>query len=97
MVAHWLPGGYLSQLAVIAQSGISARLKGVRPSLGARSSVAEHLTFNQGVDGSIPSGPTIDFKHLRGAPIGLGARLREFCGTQCATSPAKPLALAGLS
>ena len=34
------------------------------PSLGARSSVVEHLTFNQGVDGSIPSGLTIVFKGL---------------------------------
>jgi hypothetical protein len=29
------------------------------PRLGARSSVVEHLTFNQRVDGSIPSGLTI--------------------------------------
>ncbi len=30
----------------------------VRPLLGARSSAVEHLTFNQRVDGSIPSGLT---------------------------------------
>jgi hypothetical protein len=50
---------------MVAQSGISARLTGILPSLGARSSVVEHLTFNQGVDGSIPSGLTIIFKSLR--------------------------------
>jgi hypothetical protein len=32
----------------------------------ARSSVAEHLTFNQRVDGSIPSGLTNDLKDLAG-------------------------------
>lgn len=32
--------------------------------LGARSSVVEHLTFNQGVDGSIPSGLTNYFNEL---------------------------------
>ena len=37
------------------------------PALGARSSVVEHLTFNQRADGSIPSGLTILLQYLRAA------------------------------
>ena len=65
---------------MVAQSGISARLTGILPSTGARSSVVEHLTFNQGVDGSIPSGLTIDFNGLVTAWLDSH---QEFCNRFC--------------
>ena len=40
------------------------RVKRGTAEAGAPSSVVEHLTFNQGVPGSIPGGPTIRFGRL---------------------------------
>jgi hypothetical protein len=52
------------------------RLK-ARASARVRSSVVEHLTFNQGVDGSIPSGLTNHCRHLLAIADTLKAKPRR--------------------
>jgi hypothetical protein len=78
--------GYDRERASDTRGGVAASWCSTSVSeAGAPSSVVEHLTFNQGVPGSIPGGPTNLDSHVKGWPPqplpgegGLSLSAREF-------------------
>ena len=75
-VVESMPDAVLGPSRCLDHPKLAAYKHGLLEDLRARSSVVEHLTFTQGVDGSIPSGLT----NVSGLLLTFGARAHGLPG-----------------